>query len=275
MAPKSSLLQKALILGDARITAPLLFAICYYPEKLQRILPSQLSWITSKAFIRTLGLIAIFDTVRKVNSKLSDRLLNNGEPVAKFKKSQEIVLITGGASGIGASVAKKLAAMGVKVVIMDLNSPEEVVCEFLLALFVNRRLTMYEAGVTFFKVDITSSKEISEAASEIRKSVGEPTVLINNAGIGTVRTILGGSEAGIRQTFEVNTMAHFWLVKEFVPAMIKKNHGHIVTIASMASFVVHARNVDYCCTKASCVAFHEGLASELKHVYDAPNVKTS
>jgi len=275
MAPKSSLLQKALILGDARITAPLLFAICYYPEKLQRILPSQLSWITSKAFIRTLGLIAIFDTVRKVNLKLSDRLLNNGEPITKFKKSQEIVLITGGASGIGASVAKKLAAMGVKVVIMDLNSPEEVVCEFLLALFVNRRLTMYEAGVTFFKVDITSSKEISEAASEIRKSVGEPTVLINNAGIGTVRTILGGSEAGIRQTFEVNTMAHFWLVKEFVPAMIKKNHGHIVTIASMASFVVHARNVDYCCTKASCVAFHEGLASELKHVYDAPNVKTS
>jgi len=70
-------------------------------------------------------------------------------------------------------------------------------------------------------------------------------------------------------------MAHYWLVREFLPAMVKKNHGHVVTIASMASFVVHAQNVDYCCTKASSLAFHEGLASELKSRYNAPDVKTT
>ncbi len=65
------------------------------------------------------------------------------------------------------------------------------------------------------------------------------------------------------------------MVKEFIPAMIKKNHGHVVTIASMASYVVHARNVDYACTKASAVAFHEGLSSELKNRYNAPSVRTT
>jgi all-trans-retinol dehydrogenase (NAD+) len=98
---------------------------------------------------------------------------------------------------------------------------------------------------------------------------------INNAGIGFCRTILGGTEEGIRKTFEVNTLSHFWMVREFLPAMAKKNHGHVVTISSLAAFVVHARNVDYCCTKASTLAFHEGLASELKHKYNAPDVKTT
>ena len=112
-------------------------------------------------------------------------------------------------------------------------------------------------------------------ASQIRKEHGEPTVLINNAGIGSARTILNGSEEFIRRTFEVNTMSHYWMVREFLPAMIQKNHGHVVTIASIASYIVHAQNVDYCCTKASALAFHEGLTSELRSRYDAPDVRTT
>jgi len=65
------------------------------------------------------------------------------------------------------------------------------------------------------------------------------------------------------------------MVREFLPAMIKKDKGHVVTIASMASFIVHAQNVDYSCTKASALAFHEGLLSELRNRYNAPNVKTT
>jgi short-subunit dehydrogenase len=112
-------------------------------------------------------------------------------------------------------------------------------------------------------------------AAEIRKAVGDPTVLINNAGIGSGATILDGSEDFIRKTFEVNIIAHFLMIKEFLPAMIKKNHGHVVTIASMASFIAIAGNVDYSCTKASALAFHEGLASELKSRYHAPGVRTT
>lgn len=110
---------------------------------------------------------------------------------------------------------------------------------------------------------------------QIRKAHGEPTVLINNAAVGYAMTILDEPEEYIRRSFEVNTFAHFLLVREFMPAMIKKNHGHIVTMASMAAYVTVASIIDYNCTKASTVAFHEGLASELKHRYDAPNVRTT
>lgn len=98
------------------------------------------------------------------------------------------------------------------------------------------RLTGFTApGIHFYQCDVTKPDQIASAAAEIRNSHGDPTVLINNAGIGTGHTILDGSEERTRLTFEVNTMAHFWTVREFVPAMVKRNHGHVVTIASMAS----------------------------------------
>lgn len=57
--------------------------------------------------------------------------------------------------------------------------------------------------------------------------------------------------------------------------MIKKNHGHAVIIASMTSFVSLGGSIDYCCSKASARAFHEGLSQELSLWYDAPKVRTS
>jgi short-subunit dehydrogenase len=65
------------------------------------------------------------------------------------------------------------------------------------------------------------------------------------------------------------------MVNEFVPSMIEKNHGHIITTASMASFISLGGMTDYACTKASALAFHEGLAQELKYYHKAPKVRTT
>jgi short-subunit dehydrogenase len=86
--------------------------------------------------------------------------------------------------------------------------------------------------------------------------------------------LLNESISEIRKLFDVNVLAHFILVKEFLPAMIERNHGHIVTVASMASFVTMTQNVSYSSSKAAALAFHEGLAQELKHKYNAPGVRT-
>lgn len=143
-------------------------------------------------------------------------------------------------------------------------------------LFYNADLDCYIApNVFFYQADVTSISKIASVAAEIRRDHGDPTVLINNAGIGTGTTILGGDEKMIQKTFEVNTISHFWMVREFLPAMIKNDHGHVVTIASMAAYVVYGGNVDYSCTKASAQAFHEGLTVELRARYKAPNVKTT
>jgi all-trans-retinol dehydrogenase (NAD+) len=128
--------------------------------------------------------------------------------------------------------------------------------------------------VSFYKCDVASSSSIKKAATEIRAKYGDPSVLINNAGVGYAETILGASEEHIRATFNVNIIAHFLTVKEFLPAMIKKNKGHVVGVASMASIVTISQNVDYSCTKAGVLSFHEGLRQELDHRYNARLVRT-
>ena len=130
------------------------------------------------------------------------------------------------------------------------------------------------SNVFFYQSDVTSSEEMKELGVKLRKDHGDPTVLINNAGIGVEGTILEKPEAAIRKTFEVNTLSHFVMVREFLPAMVKRNHGHVVTVASLASFAASGVMVDYACTKASALAFHEGLTQELRHWYGAKKVRT-
>lgn len=87
-------------------------------------------------------------------------------------------------------------------------------------------------------------------------------------------TILDKPEEHILTTFAVNNVAHYWTVKEFLPDMIIKNHGHIVSVSSLAGFIAAGEMADYAGTKASVVAFHESLRQELKFWYKAPKVRT-
>ncbi|KAF4630641.1 hypothetical protein G7Y89_g7499 [Cudoniella acicularis] len=187
-------------------------------------------------------------------------MTNNWKLDGEWGKEKEVVLITGGASGIGELMARGFAKEnGVVVVVFDLKEPVEP----------------FPPNIHYHHCDVTSSSSISLAAAAIRKEHGDPTVLINNAGVAACRTILDESEEMIRKTLEVNVVAHFLMVKEFLPKMIEKNHGHVVEIASLGSFVTVAQLVDYCCTKAATMAFHEGLSAELKARYKAPHVRTT
>lgn len=80
--------------------------------------------------------------------------------------------------------------------------------------------------------------------------------------------------SSVRFTFDVNTFAHYWLIKEFLPSMIENNHGMVVTVASLAAWVTVPDMVDYAASKAAALAFHEGLTAELTGRYNAPKVRT-
>ncbi|KAM6522983.1 hypothetical protein FALCPG4_012590 [Fusarium falciforme] len=194
-----------------------------------------------------------------LNSILNTRALGNSGAALKWDWTREIILITGGSSGMGKMMAERFAAKGIKVVIIDIQPPQG-------------KLPL---NVSFYKADITSPDTVKDVAERIRKDVGDPTVLINNAGIGVGKSILECSRTQIQRMFDVNLISHFWMLQEFLPAMIKQNHGHIVTMASMASFVVIAGNVDYSCSKSAVLALHEGLGQELRHRYNARNIRTT
>ena len=125
----------------------------------------------------------------------------------------------------------------------------------------------------FYKLDLTSPSATQSVCNKIKAEHGSPTVLINNAGLGTGHDILSETTESLELVFNLNLFAHYRLVQEFLPAMIASNHGHIVNIASMASFSTVVRNVAYSATKAAVLAFSEGLRQELRWVYGGSRIR--
>lgn len=202
-------------------------------------------------------MFAFLAVLRRINAWINRRVLNNGTS-DRYYWNREVVVLTGGSTGIGKQIVILLGHRGIKVAILDINPPEDEL----------------PLTVRYHQCDITSPAAISEAATQIRTTMGEPTVLINNAGLCSSRTILNSTEAQTRHQFEVNTLAHYWLAREFLPAMVQHNHGMVVTVASQAGYLVTPNMVDYSATKAAAIAFHEGLGAELVTRYNAPRVRT-
>ncbi|KAL5364863.1 hypothetical protein BJX96DRAFT_168630 [Aspergillus floccosus] len=207
--------------------------------------------------LQTVKVLASLAVLRRVNAAMNRRALNNGVS-DRYDWNREVVVLTGGSNGIGRQVAALLGSRGIKVAILDIQAPQDEL----------------PPTVRYHECDITSPAAIAEAAAKIRTTMGEPTVLINNAGLCSGMTILGSSEAQTRLQFEVNTLSHYWLTREFLPAMIRRNHGMVVTVASQAGYTTTPNMVDYSATKSAAVSFHEGLAAELVTRYNAPRVRS-
>ncbi|KAG5793114.1 hypothetical protein H9Q69_007852 [Fusarium xylarioides] len=200
--------------------------------------------------LKSLGYLNAWYTKKKINNHVSD---------PSWDWSREIVVVTGGSSGIGAAIVSRFAEKGIKVLILDRNPPAA------------------ELGpnIYFYNVDLTESGGLSSVSDQIREDHGNPTVLINNVGFAEITSILDSPESYLRKLFDVNLLAPYLLTKQFLPSMIKRDHGHIVNIASQASFATQATNVAYGSTKVGLLAFHEGLGQELRYIYKAPRVRTS
>jgi all-trans-retinol dehydrogenase (NAD+) len=118
-----------LALLNPKVTAPLLIALKFFPEKLRTVLPASLQpWVDSPALTRILVAFLLLNAILKANKKLSELVANNWTTV-KFVKSQELVLVTGGASGLGENMAREFSRKGVKVVIIDLHPPKAALRE--------------------------------------------------------------------------------------------------------------------------------------------------
>lgn len=177
---------------------------------------------------------------------------------ARFTKSieGEIVLITGGGSGIGRLMSLKLAKLGAVIVTWDVNTKgnEETVS-----------MIQKIGGTAYaYTVDITNRQKIYAAADEVKQDVGTVSILINNAGIVSGSTLLTTPDEKIIRTFDVNVLAHFWTIKSFMPDMILKQKGHIVNVASMAGHSGMSKLVDYCSSKFAAVGLDDALKVELK-----------
>ncbi|KAF8559191.1 retinal short-chain dehydrogenase reductase [Imleria badia] len=172
--------------------------------------------------------------------------------------SEQIVLITGGSSGIGELLANTLAVRNVNVVVLDIKP-----------------IQTENYNIMYYKCDVSKWEEVEAVSKMVIEEVGHPTMLVNNAGVVQGKLILDLNPQDLYQTFGVNTLAHFWTLKAFLPKMIERNSGHIVTLASVMSFVGSAQMSDYSASKAALLNMHESLRYELDNRYHSPGIRTT
>jgi len=168
-----------------------------------------------------------------------------------------IALVTGGAGGLGYTICTKLDEKGYRVVLT--HSPGNTSIKETLA-----DLKSKGHDFTAYPVDVADYDSCQRCVAQVQKDIGPIDILINNAGVVSGKALLEASEEEIERTFDVNVLALFWTTRAFLPAMLERKSGHIVTIASAAGIAGTSRLIDYCASKHAAVGFDEALRLELR-----------
>ena len=162
-----------------------------------------------------------------------------------------LAVVTGGAQGIGRSIAAALAEAGAKVVIADLN-PE------------TGERAAAEVGAEFVRIDVTSSASVKQVVSDLVGAQGAIDIWVNNAGI--CRNAAGElmSDEDWRAVMAVNLDGTFYCCREVGRHMLERGHGVIVNIASMSGVVSNhpQPQVAYNASKAGVILLTKSLAGE-------------
>jgi 3-oxoacyl-[acyl-carrier protein] reductase len=169
---------------------------------------------------------------------------------------EKVVVITGGARGIGAAIAEAFLRQGAKVALLDMNGEA---CETYA-----RALDPTGNSVSAYQADVTDEAQIKAAIGKIVERFGRIDILLNNAGILHHVPIEDKTVADFERIVKVNLTGAFILCKTVVPVMKKQGRGKIVNMASLGARTGRPGvAVDYSASKAGIIALTQTLAREL------------
>jgi NAD(P)-dependent dehydrogenase (short-subunit alcohol dehydrogenase family) len=162
--------------------------------------------------------------------------------------SGKVVLVTGGASGIGAALARQAVAAGAKVCIADLDTD--------LAQSVAR-----EIGGVAVTCDVAREADIKAAIGAAQAAFGPVDVFVSNAGLvrGEPGHAASAPDADWTLNWNVHVMSHVWAARALLPDMIARGSGYFVNVASAAGLLNQIGDAAYSATKHAAVSFAESL----------------
>ena len=180
-------------------------------------------------------------------------MIFNRNVLKKIWKEQQ-ALVTGGASGIGLAIAKKLHSLGVKVVLCDLDSKKLEAA----------RGAVGENARTLC-MDVTNLNTVETAVGKFINQMGPIDILVNSAGITGVTNVKSHEvdPANVDLVFRVNFFGSFNTARAVLPGMLRQNYGRILHIASIAGKEGNAGMMAYSASKAAVIAMTKVQGKEL------------
>ena len=166
-----------------------------------------------------------------------------------FSMNDKVVVVTGAGSGIGEAVAHALAGAGAMVYVADRDaaSGQRVAA------------TLGERG-RFFETDVSAERSCQALAAAVHAAHGRCDVLVNNAGIGHVGTVLSTAEADLDRLYAVNVKGILFMCRAFAPKMIERQSGSVINLASIGGILAVRDRFAYCTTKFAVVGMTKCMA---------------
>lgn len=155
-----------------------------------------------------------------------------------------VVLVTGGARGIGLACAQRFVGLGDKVAV-TLRSGEA------------------PAGVLGVPCDVTSTEQVDAAFATVEAELGPVEVLVSNAGITKDTLLLRMSEQDFTSVVDANLTAAFRVCKRATQGMLRARRGRIILVSSVVGLLGSAGQANYAASKAGLVGLARSLAREL------------
>ncbi|NOU45778.1 MAG: SDR family oxidoreductase [Bacteroidales bacterium] len=183
--------------------------------------------------------------------------------MTQFKN--KTVLITGGASGIGRIMAETALDKGASaVIIWDIH--EQNMHQF--------KTDYFDKRLLFNNVDVSNSESVLNAVQKLEATQLTPDILILNAGIVSGKYFHEHLPGEIEKTIGVNILGCMIAARAFLPAMIKRKSGHIVTISSAAGMLANPGMAVYAASKWAVLGWSESLRLEMKMLKTGINITT-
>jgi 3-oxoacyl-[acyl-carrier protein] reductase len=169
---------------------------------------------------------------------------------------KRVALVTGGSRGIGRAIALALGRAGAPVAVnyhTHVNEAEAVVADIRNA----------DGRAIAVQADVSKRGDVEKMARKVETELGPVEILVNNAGIATVRGLDDLTEEDFDQTLTVNLKSAFLCTQQFLPGMRQRRWGRIVNMSSIAARGGGAIGVHYNASKAAMEGMTRGYAARL------------
>ena len=169
--------------------------------------------------------------------------------------SDQVAIVTGAASGIGAAIAQCLAATGASIAVADRDTDK--------AQSVAQEIESSGGVGLAVHLDVTDWEGCVAAADHIADKIGRPSIVVNAAGVWTVRPFLELEPQDWLPDLEVSLTGTIQVTRVFAPAMVKAGFGSVVNITSDVGRLGAQRAAVYAAAKAGVIGFTKAVALEL------------